>query len=242
MITHNNNIILDLSCLTPTQTVTTKQDDKQSRTITASFTDGGEAVSLSDVASAELRCLRPDGKMTATAAEINGDTVTAVLPDNALAVAGRGYGDILLVGSGSEVISAPRFILKIKSGAVSDLSISSTSDFALYREEIADLESSLSAFRTQYASQMAAFASQLSVYQERLGGLTGAVSFKRLSQADYDALGEYDAATVYYAVDDNGKVTQYLGSAKLSTGSAPAEAIVCADGADIIFGATKEEE
>lgn len=103
MITHNNNIILDLSCLTPTQTVATKQDDKQSRTITASFTDGGDAISLSGVTSAELRCLRPDGKMTATAAAIIGDTVAAVLPDNALAVAGRGYGDILLIGSGGEV-------------------------------------------------------------------------------------------------------------------------------------------
>ena len=56
---------------------------------------------------------------------------------------------------------------------------------------------------------------------ERLGGTTGSISFKRLSQADYDALGEYDETTVYYAVDDNGKVTQYLGAAKLSTGSAP---------------------
>lgn len=42
MITHNNNITLDLSCESPRATVVAKQDDKQSRTITASFTDGGE--------------------------------------------------------------------------------------------------------------------------------------------------------------------------------------------------------
>lgn len=42
MITHNNNITLDLSCESPRATVVAKQDDKQSRTVTASFTDGDE--------------------------------------------------------------------------------------------------------------------------------------------------------------------------------------------------------
>ena len=42
MITHNNNIILDLSCLSPAPTIAVKQDDKQSRTVTANFTDGGK--------------------------------------------------------------------------------------------------------------------------------------------------------------------------------------------------------
>lgn len=73
---------------------------------------------------------------------------------------------------------------------------------------------------------------------DRLGGL----SFVNCTQEEYDALESPDQNTVYYAVDENGKVTQYLGSAKLTLGSAPAEAIVCANGAGIIFGATKEEE
>ena len=30
MITHNNNIILDLSCLSPAPTIAVKQDDKRS--------------------------------------------------------------------------------------------------------------------------------------------------------------------------------------------------------------------
>ncbi|MBS7398222.1 MAG: BppU family phage baseplate upper protein [Ruminiclostridium sp.] len=237
MITHNNNIILDLSCLSPAPTIAVKQDDKQSRTITASFTDGGEAVSLSGIASAELRCLRPDGKMTVTAAEISGNTVKAVIPDNALAVAGRGYGDILLIGSNGEVISAARFILQIKPGAVSDLSISSTSDFALYREEIAEIDSRLSVFRSEYASQMANLYSKLGKLTQQLGG----ASIKICTAEEYSALTP-DPNTVYYVVDGD-KITQYLGTAKLTSGSAPAAAVLSADGLIGAFGnATKVEE
>ncbi|MGN0633908.1 MAG: hypothetical protein ACI4JW_08565 [Oscillospiraceae bacterium] len=75
---------------------------------------------------------------------------------------------------------------------------------------------------------------------ETIGTMAGGIKSVKCTAEEYSALTP-DPNTVYYVVD-GGKVTQYLGSAKLSTGSAPAEAIVCVDGADIIFGATKEEE
>lgn len=238
MITHNNNITLDLSCESPRATVVAKQDDKQSRTVTASFTDGGKAVSLSGIASAELRCLRPDGKMTATAAEINGDTVTAVIPDNALAVAGRGYGDILLIGAGGEVISAPRFIMQISAGAVSDNAVSATSDFAVYREQVADLTADLADFRSVYSSQMSQMYGKLSELTANLGGL----KIKKCTAEEYSALTP-DPNTVYY-VTDGSKVTQYLGDVRLTSGTVSAgSATVMADGtAQAVSGAAQTIE
>ena len=70
----------------------------------------------------------------------------------------------------------------------------------------------------------------------------GTLSFVKCTQAVYDAIETPDPNIIYYAVDDNGKVTQYLGSAKLTSGNAPVEAIVCVNGIDVIFGAVKEEE
>lgn len=238
MITHNNNITLDLSCLTPTQTVTAKQDDSGTRYVTATFTDGGKAASLTGVSSAELRCLRPDGGMTATAAEISGDTVTAVLPDNALAVAGRGYGDILLIGAGGEVISAARFILNIKAGAVSNRRVSSSSDFSAYREQVADLTADLADFRSVYSSQMSQMYGKLSELTQRLG----AASIKICTAEEYSALTP-DPNTVYY-VTDGSKVTQYLGGVKLTSGTVSAgSATVMADGtAQAVSGAAQTIE
>lgn len=49
---------------------------------------------------------------------------------------------------------------------------------------------------------------------ERLGGL----SFAKISKADYESLETKDPDTVYYVYDENGKITQYVGEAKMSSG------------------------
>ncbi len=129
MITHYTDITLDLDTQTPRAEVWAKQDDTGTRAVRATFQDGGGAVSLASVASAELRVLRPDGAMVTAAAEISGSIVTATLPENGLAVSGRGYGDIRLLDSNMNCISAARFVLHIEPAAVSNEAVSQNSDF-----------------------------------------------------------------------------------------------------------------
>lgn len=129
MITHYSDIVLDLDTEVPRAEVWAKQDDVGSRTIRATFQDGGSAVSLSGIDHAELRVLRSDGAMVVSEATVDGDTVTALLSENALAVSGRGYGDIRLLDSSDNCISAARFMLHIEAAAVSNEQVAQTSDF-----------------------------------------------------------------------------------------------------------------
>lgn len=129
MITHYSDIILDLDTKVPRVEVWAKQDDTGTRTVRATFQNGGASVSLASVDSAELRVLRPDGAMVVSDAAISSNTVTATFPENALSVGGRGYGDIRLLDSNMNCISAARFLLHIEPAAVSNEAVSQTSDF-----------------------------------------------------------------------------------------------------------------
>lgn len=130
MITHYTDITLDLDTQVPRAEIWAKQDDTGTRAVRATFQDGGASVSLASVASAELRVLRPDGAMVAAAAEISGNTVTAVFPETALEVGGKGYGDIRLLDGTGGCISAARFILHISPAAVSNDQAAASSDLA----------------------------------------------------------------------------------------------------------------
>lgn len=135
MITHYSDIVLDLDTKNPRAEVWAKQDDTGTRTVRATFQNGGASVSLASVDSAELRVLRPDGAMVTAEATISSNTVTAVLPENALSVGGRGYGDIRLLDSNMNCISAARFLLHIEPAAVSNEAVSQTSDFTALLNE-----------------------------------------------------------------------------------------------------------
>lgn len=135
MITHYDDITLDLSTDGVRAEVWAKQDDIGTRAVRASFTDAGANVSLSSVSSAELRVLRPDGAMVVSDATISSNTVTATFPENALAVGGRGYGDIRLLDSSGNCISAARFILNIEPAAVSNQQVAQSSDFTALLNE-----------------------------------------------------------------------------------------------------------
>ena len=135
MITHYTDIMLDLDTKVPRAEVWAKQDDVGSRTIRATFQNSGASVTLSSVNSAELRVLRPDGGMVTAEATINSNTVVATLPENALSVGGRGYGDIRLLDSNMNCISAARFVLHIEPAAVSNETVSQTSDFTALLNE-----------------------------------------------------------------------------------------------------------
>lgn len=44
------------------------------------------------------------------------------------------------------------------------------------------------------------------------------LKFEKISQEDFDALTEKDMNTIYYVYDEKGKITQYIGNAKISGG------------------------
>lgn len=214
MITHTTDITLDLSCESPRETVYAKQDDNGTRRIKAAFTDNGIEVPLTGVSSAEFRVLRPDGKMVVDTAQISGNAVTAVLTENALATGGKGYGDIRLIDSAGRVISAARFVLHIEKSAVSNQQITGNSDFKKFNDQIDSLTS-------------------------QLGGL----SFVNLPQVGYDHTIHYPNV-VYFATDEDGKVTMYLGDVKLTGGtSAVGTADISVNGVTGFAGnAIKENE
>jgi hypothetical protein len=66
----------------------------------------------------------------------------------------------------------------------------------------------------------------------------------RISQEEYNALESPDENTVYYVINDSEKITQYLGSIKLSGGtSSVSESTVLTDNApDTILGVAEIEE
>ena len=129
MITHYDDITLDLSTDGVRAEVWAKQDDNGTRAVRATFTDAGAGVSLSSVSSAELRVLRPDGAMVVSDAAISSNKVTATFPETALEVGGEGYGDIRLLDGSGNCISAARFLLHISPAAVSNDQVSQ-SDFS----------------------------------------------------------------------------------------------------------------
>ncbi len=51
----------------------------------------------------------------------------------------------------------------------------------------------------------------------------GGMVIEKISQADFDALTVKDPSKIYYVYDDNGKVTQYVGDAKLGGGTVSAD-------------------
>lgn len=71
---------------------------------------------------------------------------------------------------------------------------------------------------------------------ETIGTMAGGIKSVKCTAEEFSALTP-DPNTVYYAVDDNGKVTQYLGAAKLTSGSDPAAAVLSADGVSGMVGA-----
>jgi hypothetical protein len=215
MISYKTSIRLDISGTSQAEVVA-KQDDNATREVEGTFIKSdGTAISISSgIASVEVRILRPDNCMVVLDnAYINANKVLFTLPENALAVSGRGYGDVRLLGSNGEVLSATRFVLTILPSAVSNRQISSSSDFAIYRKDLDTLAANM-----------------------------GGMKLVLISQSDYDDLEAPDSKTVYYVVDENGKVTQYLGAAKLSSGSGAAEATAIADGYMAETGTAQEIE
>ena len=90
-------ITLDINTNTAYSTVGAKQGDNRSRIIKVHLTNEGEDVEIAAGSQAYFRFKKPDGKVVVNTADILDDnTIRVVLTAQILAVAGRGYGDIVL--------------------------------------------------------------------------------------------------------------------------------------------------
>lgn len=172
---YTTKIVLDISGNSQAEVVA-KQDDNNSRLIAASFIDETMATfSLSNATSAECRILRPDGKMVTeeVVLDYGNNQALITLSRHALGVAGRGYGDVRLLGTNDSCLSATRFILTVLPSAVSNDQLSGESVFENYLREVTELKNSLNG-----------------------------LSFMKISQSDYDALESPDSNTVYIITGD----------------------------------------
>lgn len=75
-----------------------------------------------------------------------------------------------------------------------------------------------------------------------INAMLDGLSFQKISQEDFDALTTKDANTIYYVYDDQGNITQYLGDAKMSTGTAATNAALSASGITGIAAVATNEE
>lgn len=52
-----------------------------------------------------------------------------------------------------------------------------------------------------------------------IDAMLNGLSFMKISKADFDEIAEKSPDTIYYVYDENNKITQYMGDAKLSSGT-----------------------
>ena len=105
-------LTLDINTNTAYSTIGAKQGDNRSRVILIHLTNEGEDVEIASGAQAYFRFKKPDGKVVVNTASIVDNAIRVVLTSQNLAVAGRGYGDIVLQ-DGEGNISTVSFILII---------------------------------------------------------------------------------------------------------------------------------
>lgn len=135
-------ISLELNSNTAYTTIGAKQGDADTRVVKVHLTQNGEDYPIPEGVSAYFRFRKPDGKAIVNRVSINDNTISLTFSKQTLAVAGRGYGDITLQ-SGTEILSSVSFILIIMaSPSVAD-EITSSSEFGLLTEVVADAQNTI---------------------------------------------------------------------------------------------------
>lgn len=112
-------ITLDMTDGENWQAVHAKQGDDASRFICVTLTASGVVYTPPEGATANFRCLKPDGCSCYNPATINEDgTITVDLTEQVLAVAGRVAADVSLVGTEGQVLSTVSFEIIVERAPV----------------------------------------------------------------------------------------------------------------------------
>lgn len=132
-----SDIILEVNSNTAYTVVGAKQGDNDTRVVQAHLVQDGGIYEIEDGATATFRFRKPDGKAvinTATILDRTQGIVAVGLTSQALAVAGRGYGDIVLTKN-RQILSTVSFIVVIMSAPQVVTEIVSSNEFG-YIEDI----------------------------------------------------------------------------------------------------------
>lgn len=70
----------------------------------------------------------------------------------------------------------------------------------------------------------------------------GGLSFAKISKAEYDAIAVKDPNTIYYVYDENGNITQYVGTAQMSSGGAANAYVLSNSAGAALLGVGEFEE
>lgn len=114
VVSYTQEITLDINTNTAYQVVSAKQGDTGSRWVLIHLTKNNIPYSATPGNNAQFRCRKPDGHAVINPAVINNDgTITVELTSQTLAVAGRGYADVVESDGEGNVLSSVSFILLI---------------------------------------------------------------------------------------------------------------------------------
>lgn len=114
VVSYTQEITLDINTNTAYQVVSAKQGDSGSRWVLIHLTKNNIPYSATPGNNAQFRCRKPDGHAVINPAVINNDgTITVELTSQTLAVAGRGYADVVESDGEGNVLSSVSFILLI---------------------------------------------------------------------------------------------------------------------------------
>lgn len=135
---------LDVSCENVYRFVNAKQGDSATRFIKATIVADGVKLALDSTMSANLRCLKPDGRSVYNPAVINDDgTVLTELTQQALAMPGLVKADIEITGSDGGIISTVTFIIQVSAAPLGN-NVASSNEFLTLNALIAKCEKVLS--------------------------------------------------------------------------------------------------
>lgn len=136
---YSQDITLDLNTNTSYFVVGAKQGDVNSRLIKVNITENGQDYIIPAKSTAYFRLKKPDGKAVLNEASIDYTTnsITIVLTNQALAVPGRGYADIILYSQNQEILSTVSFILLIMAAPDIINEVTSSNEFN-YLQSIVD--------------------------------------------------------------------------------------------------------
>lgn len=181
------NIVLDLANHSMFELVAAKQGDSASRFVCAALTRNGAAYTPPEGVSARFRCLKPDGYSCDYPAVVNENgTVTVELTEQALAAPGTVHADIVLTGSGGEVLSTATFIIQVNAAPVGE-NAASSDEFLSFAGIIEKSNQLLGEYETAL-DQLEGIRDEVKKYAEQAGqGGSGGV---------FTAAGEDDALVI----------------------------------------------
>lgn len=129
-------INIDLSGLSRFEYVIAKQADGGSRLIQVQLLDNGKIYVMDDQTTARVSITKPDKTEVIADCEISNNMVEIVLDANMLAVAGTATAEIILTGSGGDVLTSASFDIKIFATATGK-GAESSSEYASFKEALA---------------------------------------------------------------------------------------------------------